>query len=126
MDNYPLLDLVLTMIWFFLFIAWLFLLVSLTGDILRSDDLSGWAKAGWMFLLILIPLITALIYIGVRGDSMRKRQVADMSAREDALRAHYGGSSVADDLTKLAALRQTGALTDDEFTAQKVRILGAS
>lgn len=123
MDNYPLLNLVFTMIWFFFFIAWLFLLVNLTGDILRSDDLSGWAKAAWIFVLILLPLLTALIYIGVRGDGMRKRQVADARAREDALRSHFGGPSTADDLTKLAALRDSGALSDDEFAAQKAKLL---
>lgn len=125
MDDYPLLNLVLTMIWFFFFVAWLFLLVNLTGDILRSDDLSGWGKAGWMFLLILVPVITALIYIGVRGNSMRKRQMADVTAHEDALRARYGGPSTADDLTKLAALRDQGVLSDDEFAVQKARLLGA-
>ncbi|PKH40957.1 Short C-terminal domain-containing protein [Nocardioides alpinus] len=123
MDNYPLLSLVFTMIWFFLFIAWLFLLINLTGDILRSDDLSGWGKAGWIFLLILLPLLTALVYIGVRGDGMRKRQVADVRAREDALRAHFGGPSTADDLTKLAALRDSGVLSEEEFAAQKAKLL---
>ena len=123
MDNYPLLELVFTMIWFFFFIAWLFLLVNLTGDILRSDDLSGWGKAGWIFLLILLPLITALIYIGVRGEGMRKRQVADVRAHEDALRARFGGHSTADDLTKLAALRDSGALSDEEFAAEKAKLL---
>ncbi len=125
MDDYPLLNLILTMIWFFFFIAWLFLLVQLTADIFRSDDLSGWLKAAWILFLIAVPVIAALCYLGFRGGKMRQRQLDDMAAREAALRAHFGGSSTAEDLTKLAALRDSGVLNDEEFTAQKARLLGA-
>ena len=124
MDNYPLLDLMLTMLWFFFFVAWLFLLVNLTGDIFRSDDLSGWGKAGWLLFLIAVPVIAALFYIGIRGDRMMKRGIDDAQARDAALRTFYGGtSSPADDLTKLAALRDNGTITAPEFELQKARIL---
>ena len=123
MDNYPLLNLMLTMLWFFFFLAWLFLLVNLSGDIFRSEDLSGWGKAGWLLFLIVVPVIAALFYIGIRGDRMMTRTVDYVEAR-DALRNNYGGTlSPADDLTKLVALRDNGTITAPEFELQKARIL---
>lgn len=124
MDNYPLLDLMLTMLWFFFFVAWLFLLINLSGDIFRSDDLSGWGKAGWLLFLIAVPIIAALFYIGIRGDRMTKRGIDDAKARDEALRTFYGGSP-AEDLTKLVALRDNGTLTAHEFELQKARVLTA-
>lgn len=128
MDNYPLPNLVITMVWFFFFfffIAWIYLLITLAGDIFRSQDLSGWSKAAWMLFLIVVPVIAALCYLGVRGGQMRQRQIDDAAAREEALRAHFGAtSSTADELTKLSALRDSGALSEEESTAQKARLLG--
>jgi hypothetical protein len=130
MDDYPLLDLFWTMLWFFLFIAWLFLLFTLFADIFRSKDMGGWAKALWVLFLIFLPILGSLVYLIVRGRSMHERAAEDYQEREKAFRTYVqeaagpaGGAGVADELSKLAALRDSGALTADEFEAQKTKLL---
>ncbi|HEX6577415.1 MAG TPA: SHOCT domain-containing protein [Jiangellaceae bacterium] len=125
----PLLDLFWTMLWFFLFIAWIWLLISIITDIFRSDDLSGWAKALWTLFVIIVPWLGALIYLIARGDSMQQRTMSDAAERQRATRqyiqevASTGSTSSADELTKLAQLRDSGVITADEFEAQKAKLL---
>ena len=124
----PLLDLLLSMFWFFLFFAWIWLVISVFIDIFRSGDLSGWGKAGWTILVLFLPLIGVLIYIIARGDKMQQRRVDDAVAQkqatDDYIRSTAGGStSVADELTKLGQLRDSGALTEDEYQQQKAKLL---
>ena len=130
MDDYPLLDLFWTMLWFFLFIAWLFLLFTLFADIFRSKDMGGWAKALWVLFIIVLPIIGSLVYLIVRGRSMHERAAEEYQDREKAFRSYVeeaagsaGGASVADELSKLSALRDSGALTAAEFEAQKAKLL---
>jgi Short C-terminal domain/Phospholipase_D-nuclease N-terminal len=124
----PLLDVFWSMLWFFLFFMWIWLLISLFGDIFRSQDLSGWGKAGWIFFMVLVPWLGALVYVIARGKSMQERAVADMAARENATRSYIQGvagpGSTADELTKLASLHERGVLTDQEFAAQKATLIG--
>lgn len=127
----PLLDLFWTMLWLFLFFLWIWLLISLFSDIFRRDDLGGWGKAGWVFFLIVLPLLGALIYLIAEGGDMAERQVADarkMQAAQDeyirSVAGGGGGASTADELEKLARLRDAGTITADEFAAQKARLLG--
>jgi len=130
MDDYPLLNLFWTMLWFFIFIAWLFLLFTLFADIFRSKDMGGWAKALWTLFIIILPILGSLVYLIVRGRSMHERAAEDYQEREKAFRTYVqeaagpaGGAGVADELSKLAALRDSGALTADEFEAQKTKLL---
>lgn len=127
MDDFSLLDLFLSMLWFYLVIAWLFFLVQLIGDIFRSRDLSGMQKAVWMVFLVFVPFIAAITYLIVRGDKMQARQTEDMLAREEALQQRMGVSksptSAADEIGKLAALRDAGTLTEEEFQSHKERLL---
>lgn len=122
----PLLDLFWTMLWLFLFIMWIWLLISIFSDIFRRD-MSGWAKAGWVLFLIVLPLLGALIYLIANGGDMQERTVSDFQAAEAAqkeyIRSVAGTGSTADELEKLARLRESGVLTDEEFTAQKAKIL---
>jgi hypothetical protein len=125
----PLLDLFWTMLWFFLFIAWIWLLISIVTDIFRSDDLSGWAKALWILFVIIVPWLGALIYLIARGGSMQERAMRDATERAKAQRqyiqevASTSGTSSAEELTKLAQLRDSGVITADEFEAQKAKLL---
>jgi len=116
------------MLWFFMFFLWIWLLISLFADIFRSQDLSGWGKAGWVIFLVVIPWLGALIYLIARGGSMQERAVTDLAARDKASRSYIqevaGGSSTADELAKLASLHDRGVLTDQEFSAQKAALLG--
>ena len=125
----PLLDLFWTMLWFFLLIAWIWLLISIITDIFRSDDLSGWTKALWTLFVIIVPWLGALIYLIARGDSMQERAMRDATERAKAQRqyiqevASTSSTSSADELTKLAQLRDSGVITADEFEAQKAKLL---
>jgi hypothetical protein len=116
------------MLWFFLFFMWIWLLITLFSDVFRSDDLSGWGKAGWVFFMVIIPWLGALVYVIARGDSMQERALADHVAREKARVAYVqsaaASGSKADELTKMAELHQRGVLTDAEFAAQKAALLG--
>lgn len=124
----PLMDLFWSMLWFFMFFLWIWLLISLFADIFRSDDLSGWGKAGWVLFLVVIPWLGALIYLIVRGRTMQERTMAEMAARERATRSYIqnvaGSASTADELTKLASLHERGVLTDQEFSQRKALLLG--
>jgi hypothetical protein len=125
----PLLDIFFAMLWFFLFILWIWLLISLFSDIFRRHDISGWGKAGWTIFLIFLPFLGALIYLIADGKGMAERQAKDVAdaqqAQADYIRnvAVGGGSSAADQLEKLANLHDAGKLTDEEFAAQKAKIL---
>ena len=122
----PLLDLFWTMLWFFLFIMWIWLLISIFSDIFRRE-MSGWAKAGWVFFLIVLPLLGALIYLIANGGDMQARTVKDYqameSAQKDYIRQVAGTGSAADELEKLAGLRDSGVISEDEFAAQKAKNL---
>ena len=124
----PLLDLLLAMFWFFLFIAWIWLLITIFIDIFRSDDLSGWGKALWTIFVIILPLLGVLIYVIARGGKMQERAMAQAKAQDEAQRAYIrnaasSSDSTSDELAKLAKLRDDGVLSDDEFQAQKAKLL---
>jgi hypothetical protein len=123
----PLLDLFWAMLWFFLFFAWIWLLISVFGDIFRSDDMGGGAKAGWVILVVLVPFFGVFVYLIARGGSMAERNMeraaASAQAQQEYIRQVASTSSTADELTKLADLHSRGLLTDDEFNAQKAALL---
>ncbi len=116
------------MLWFFLFFAWIWLLISVFGDIFRSDDLGGVAKALWVIFVVFVPFLGVFIYLIVRGGSMAERNMERAVANAQAQRAYIqdvaASSSTADELTKLADLHSRGLLTDEEFAAQKAAVLG--
>ena len=124
----PLLDLLFSMLWFFLVIAWIWLVISIFIDIFRSDDLSGWGKAGWLIVVLIVPLLGVLIYVIARGHSMTERRAGDYRRQEEAtqqyIREAAGSTSTADELAKLAKLRDDGTLTEDEYQTQKAKLLG--
>jgi ABC-type multidrug transport system fused ATPase/permease subunit len=128
--DYPLLDVFWTMLWFFLFFLWIWLLVMIFGDIFRSHDLSGGAKALWVVFVIFLPFLGVLLYLIFRGGKMQERNVRQAQQDDAAFRGYVrdaaGTTSTADELTRLAALRDQGVITDAEFQQQKVALLGSS
>jgi len=130
-SSYPLLDVFWTMLWFFAFFIWIYLLVLVFSDIFRSDDLSGWGKAGWTIFVLFVPLIGVLAYLIIRGSSMQKRRAEQgaeaQKQREDYIRQTAGstGTSRATELTKLAELHDAGKISDQEFQQAKSKILAA-
>lgn len=126
----PLLDVFWSMMWFFLWIAWIWVLISVVADIFRSRDLSGWAKAFWVILVILVPWLGVLVYLIARGDKMADRQMEDAMAQDQAQRAYIQSAagtspSMADELHKLSELKSSGVLSDAEFESQKARLLAS-
>jgi uncharacterized membrane protein YcjF (UPF0283 family) len=126
--HYPLLNLFWTMLWLFLWILWIFLLFRIIIDIFRSEDMGGWGKAGWVIFIIVLPFLGVLVYLIARGGSMHKRDIAqakaaDTAAREYIQQAAGSQTSSAEELHKLADLRDRGVLTQQEFDAQKAKIL---
>jgi ABC-type multidrug transport system fused ATPase/permease subunit len=125
----PLLDLFWTMLVFFLWVAWFWLLISVFADIFRSDDLSGWGKAGWVLLTVVLPYVGVIIYLIARGRTMQEREAKRLGELEQATAAYIRGvastPSTTEELARLAQLHESGSLTDDEFTTQKARILTA-
>jgi hypothetical protein len=128
-SSYPLLDAFWTILEIVAFIIWIWLLFMVFADIFRSHDLSGFAKALWIAVVIFLPLFGVLLYLIVRGGSMHERQVRAAQAQQDAFRDYVrqtagtdsGGS--ADQLQKLASLRQQGVISEDEFQREKAKIL---
>jgi hypothetical protein len=126
--DFPLLAMFWTMIFFFLWVAWILLLFKVIIDIFRSKDLGGGGKAFWALFVIVIPWLGVLVYLIARGTSMTERDVADAVAQEEAVQAYIrqaaGSPSPADELAKLAALHAQGAITDSEYAQQKAKLLG--
>ncbi|MBG7605571.1 MAG: SHOCT domain-containing protein [Actinobacteria bacterium] len=123
----PLFDLFWAMLWFFMFIIWIWLLITVFVDIFRSD-ISGWGKAGWTFFVIILPFLGVFVYLIANGDKMRERSAAK-AAESQAAQNEYvrsvadSGTSTADQLATLSNLHDSGKLTDEEFAAQKAKLL---
>ncbi|MGN9840106.1 SHOCT domain-containing protein [Nonomuraea sp. H19] len=129
MDDYPLLNIFATMMWFFLWVVWLMLLFQVFGDLFRDDTVSGWAKAGWSIFVIVLPLLGVFVYLIVRGKGMGRREVAAMRERESRYyeaaerRAADRTTGQADELTRLADLKNHGELTPEEYERAKAKVL---
>jgi membrane protein implicated in regulation of membrane protease activity len=125
--SYPLLGAFWTILEIFLWVLWIWILIYVFIDIFRSHDLSGWAKALWFLFVLFIPLIGVLVYLIARGGSMQERaqqqaQQADRETRQYIQEA-AGSVTPADQLAKLADLRDRGVITADEFEREKAKIL---
>jgi competence protein ComGC len=128
--DYPVLDAFWTIFEIFAFVVWFWLLFVILTDVFRSRDLSGFGKAAWTIFVLLLPLIGVVVYLIVRGPSMHERAARQASQQEQAFRSYVqeaAGSqpSAADQLTKLADLRQQGVISADEFEQQKSKILAS-
>jgi hypothetical protein len=126
--EYPLLSVFMTMLWFFLFVIWIMILFRVFADIFRSHDMGGFAKTLWIIFVIFLPFLGVLVYVIARGDNMTKHAMEDAKAQDEAFQAYVqqaaGTSGPGDELTKLAALRDSGQITPAEFEAGKAKILG--
>ena len=125
----PLLNLFWTMLMFFLFFAWIWILITVVIDVFRDGELHGLAKAVWLVFILIVPLLGVLVYLIARGDEMSERQV-QQAVQQQKMTEQYirdvssGGTSSADELEKLARLKGQGVLTEEEFAAEKAKLLG--
>ena len=111
--------------WFFLFFMWIWLVITVFADIIRSDDLSGWAKALWSVFIIFVPYLGVFLYLIVRGHKMSENAAKAAQQQEAAMRAYIqdaaSSGGVADELAKLAELHANGTLDDEEYANAKSR-----
>ena len=130
-NSYPLADIFVTMLEFFLFFAWIWILIIVFGDIFRSRDLSGWGKALWTLFVIIIPWVGVLVYLIARGGKMHQRQLEAAQAQDQAFRQYVQEAAAtsadgsAGELAKLADLRDRGVISEAEFQQQKAKALGS-
>jgi len=122
----PLLDIFWSIFVFFLMVAWIWAVIGVISDVFRSPDIGGLSKGIWVLFIIVIPWLGVLSYLIIRGRGMQERNmqaVADAGERQRAYIQSVAGTSTADELSKLAGLKDKGVITDAEFEAQKTRLL---
>jgi Short C-terminal domain/Phospholipase_D-nuclease N-terminal len=117
----------LSMMYFFLFFIWIWLLIAVFGDIFRSPDLGGLAKSLWVIFVIVLPYLGVFIYLIARGHKMGEHAVQAAQAQDAAQRAYIqsaaGTTSVADELSRLADLKNQGVISDAEFDRLKAKAI---
>jgi ABC-type multidrug transport system fused ATPase/permease subunit len=128
-SSYPLLNVFWSIFIFFLWVIWIWILIMVFIDIFRSHDLSGWAKALWFLFVLFIPLIGVLVYLIARGGKMHEHAARQAQQQDQEFRTSVqeaaGSQSSADQLAKLADLRDQGVITGEEFEREKAKILAA-
>jgi hypothetical protein len=118
-----------SMLWFFVFFIWIWLLILVFSDIFRSHDLSGWAKALWSLFVIFVPYLGVFVYLIARGGKMQEH-AAQQAQKQDAAMRQYvqsvaatDGGGAADEIARLAQLRDQGVLSEAEFQQAKAKAL---
>jgi hypothetical protein len=116
----------LTVVSVFFFVIWIWILITILTDLFRDHEVSGVAKAIWVLFLVFVPFLTGLIYLIARGGGMRERALAaDAEARQqvDTYIRDAAGTSPADEIAKLAELREKGTISEDEFQRMKAKLV---
>jgi Short C-terminal domain/Phospholipase_D-nuclease N-terminal len=123
--DYPFLDVLWTMILFFCWVAWIWIVITVFIDVFRRDDIGGWAKAAWVVFVIVLPFLGVLVYLIAQHDGMRERSVEQAQAKQQAfdqyVREAAGGS--ASEIAKAKELLDSGAITQEEFDKLKAKAL---
>ena len=125
--DYPFLNILWSMIIFFVWVAWIWMLILILSDVFRRHDLSGWGKAGWTFFLIVLPFLGALIYLIADSDGMAERRAQDVKGQQaqmdDYVRSVAGSGGAAAEIDKAKQLLDSGAINQTEFDALKAKAL---
>jgi hypothetical protein len=123
--DYPFLDVLWTMILFFAWVAWIWIVITVFIDLFRRDDIGGWGKAGWVVFVIVLPFLGVLVYLIAQHDGMRERTVKQAQSQQQAfdqyVRETAGGPAT--EIAKAKELVDQGAITQEEFEALKARAL---
>ena len=117
-----------SMLWFFLWFIWIWLLIIVFADIFRSHDLSGWGKALWVIFVVIVPYLGVFVYLIARGHKMQARNIQDAATQEAQFRQYVQNvaqtsASPADEIARLADLRDKGVISDAEFEQAKAKAL---
>jgi putative oligomerization/nucleic acid binding protein/phospholipase D-like protein len=125
--DYPFLDVLWSMIIFFFWVIWIWIVITVLIDVFRRHDLGGWAKAAWVVFVVILPWLGVLIYLIVEHDGMRERSLSQAQAQrqqlDDYVRTTAGGP--AGEIAKAKELLDSGAITQEEFAALKAKALAA-
>src|SRR3954452_14896841 len=118
-----------SMMWFFLFFIWIWLLITVFADIFRSTDLSGFSKFLWVIFVIFLPYLGVFVYLIARGHKMSEHAMAAAQAQDQAARAYIQSAagtsaSPADELARLADLKSKGIIDDAEYNKLKAKDVG--
>jgi hypothetical protein len=125
-------DVMVSIFWFMLLVAWFWLMIIILNDLFRDRSASGFAKAAWCLFVIILPWIGSLTYLLVRGRGMGERATAEAAHNEQAFRSYVqdvtstSGTGVADELSRLADLRDQGRISPEDYEQAKQRVLGTS
>ena len=126
--DYPFLDVLWTMFIFFLFVIWIWILITVFADIFRRKDMSGFGKAAWIIFVILLPYLGVLVYLIANHDGMADRNIAQIQKQQQATDAYIqsvaGSGGAAAEIEKAKGLLDSGAITQAEFDAIKQKALG--
>ena len=126
---YPFLDVLWSMLVFFVWIAWFLLLFHVIGDLFRRHDVSGGKKTLWILFLVFVPFLGVFVYLIANSDDMAKRQIAQAEAQrsqmDEYVRATAGSGGAAGEIEKAKGLLDSGAITQAEFDAIKAKALAA-
>jgi hypothetical protein len=129
--DYPFLDLLWSMIIFFAWVIWIWMVFTILADVFRRRDISGWGKAAWSVFLIVLPFLGALVYLIAQHDGMAQRSAEAAQSQkaqfDDYVRSVNAGGSggAASEIGKAKQLLDSGAITQDEFAAIKAKALAA-
>jgi hypothetical protein len=125
--DYPFLNILWSMIIFFAWVAWIFILIRVIADIFRRHDTSGWGKAAWLVFVILLPFLGVFIYLIANGDEMGKRDLdqarAAQASMDDYVKSVAGSGGAAAEIDKAKQLLDSGAITQAEFDAIKAKAI---
>lgn len=125
--DYPFMNLLWSMIIFFAWVAWIWILITILTDVFRRHDIGGWTKALWTIFLVVIPFLGVLVYLIAQHDGMTERQQNDQKAAQaqfdDYVRnaAGTGGGGPASEIAKAKGLLDSGTITQSEFDTLKAR-----
>ena len=121
-------DIIWWFLWIFVFVAYLFALFAIIGDLFRDQKLSGWWKAVWIIFLLFLPFLTALVYLIARGNGMAQRSAAQArqlrQAQDEYIKQVAAAPSPADEIAKAKALLDSGTITPSEYDTIKARAIG--
>ncbi|MDH6115088.1 putative membrane protein [Kitasatospora sp. MAP12-15] len=125
--DYPLLNVFWTICVIFLWVVWIMLLFRVFGDIFRDHELGGWGKAGWSVLVLILPFVGVFVYLVARGKGMHEREVERARRSQEAFQAYVretaGPTGSADELARLAELKNRGDITEEEYQRAKAKAL---
>jgi hypothetical protein len=123
--DYPFMDVLWSMIIFFFWVIWIWIVVTVLLDIFRRADIGGWGKAAWVIFVVILPWLGVLIYLIAQHDGMRERRIKEVQAQkaafDDYVRDAAGGS--ADEIARAKELLDSGTITQEEFDALKAKAL---